>query len=156
MSTPARRFQVEGLTETFLRKPFEIEAVQVTEENIKEVAKWCGGKVKTKPAEGNSPAEQFISVPVHNPTNEEQKTATIGKWVLWSRTTAFKVYTKRAFESSFIPKEEIDTKTQIEKPFFQQKNEVDEVLAEANKPAEHNQSTTVELTPEEEEEAVFS
>lgn len=106
MSTPTiRKVQKSGLTNTFVRKPFEIEAVQVTEENMQDVAKWCGGKIKTRPGQTEEASnEKYILVPVHNPTNEEQKMASVGKWVLWSRTTAFKVYSKRAFASSFDPK----------------------------------------------------
>ena len=31
--------------EKFVKKPIPVEMVQITEENMKEVAKWCGGMV---------------------------------------------------------------------------------------------------------------
>lgn len=172
MSTPTiRKVQKSGLTNTFVRKPFEIEAVQVTEENMHDVAKWCGGKIKTRPGQTEeSSNEKYILVPVHNPTNEEQKMASVGKWVLWSRTTAFKVYSKRAFASSFDPKV-----TKPEPLTYTQEDSEDQ-LKDYAKPEdsplhpEHQEFTETpnpttgvqpaselkQLTPEEEEEAALS
>ena len=37
-------------TATYDRRGFSVEAVQVTEENIADVAVWCGGHILEKPA----------------------------------------------------------------------------------------------------------
>jgi hypothetical protein len=42
-------------TTKYVRKPFEVEAVQVTEENLEEVAQWCHGELQT---EGSQPVSR--------------------------------------------------------------------------------------------------
>ncbi len=42
--------------EKYRKKPVVIEAVQITEENIHTVAKWCGGEVKYANYEGTVPS----------------------------------------------------------------------------------------------------
>ena len=91
-------------TEKYTRKPFIIEAVQVTEDNMEEVAVWCRGKVLTtnsQIAAGlHKDPERYIQVEVQNPLNERQKRAFVNDWVLFANQ-GFKVYTPRAFERSF-------------------------------------------------------
>lgn len=82
-------------THKFARKPFYVDAVRVTEDNINEVAAWCQGEVLTDPEEG-----QYIKVRVHRPLTEDQTKAFIGKWILFAGT-GFKVYTAKAFDKSF-------------------------------------------------------
>jgi hypothetical protein len=88
--------------ETYERKSFPVSAVQVTKENLSEVAKWCGGEVQTKTTEikNATKIEDFVQVPVKNPLNEKQTRAFIGDWVL-DHEGNFKVYTDRAFLKSF-------------------------------------------------------
>jgi len=85
--------------QTFVRKPFSVEAVQVTDENMDAVAKWCQGDVRT--ADKGDP---FIKVRVHNPLTDRQTKAFVGDWVLYAGK-GYKVYTDKAFERSFDPKE---------------------------------------------------
>lgn len=93
---------MEGLTTArYMRKPFEIEAVRVTAENIELVAKWCGGELRTRERSRN----QFIWVEVENARTDRQKTAYVGDWVMYANK-GFKVYTNIAFESSFVVKDE--------------------------------------------------
>jgi hypothetical protein len=95
-------------TEKFVRKPFPIDAVQVTEENMEAVAKWCGGEVLTE-ARGNRTVK-YIQVPVARAINERQKKAHVGDWVLSSETRnrnrSFKCYTPKAFDDCFERPEE--------------------------------------------------
>ena len=84
----------------YLRKPFEVDGVQVTDENIYEVAKWCNGDVMT---EGKT---KYIKVRVEHVLNERQTKAFAGDWVL-SAVTGYKVYTEKAFEKSFDPDLEV-------------------------------------------------
>lgn len=92
----------------YVRKPFAVQAVEVTAENIHEVAKWCGGKVKesnlTKTG-GREGHQEYIKVPVNKPLNDRQTRAYYGDWVLLPKegqgVDGFKVYTPKAFAGSF-------------------------------------------------------
>lgn len=86
-------------TTKFTRKPFEVDAVQVTTENIEDVAKWCQGEVTTEDG------QQCIKVRVLRALNERQTKAFVGDWVLYAGT-GYKVYIDRAFKKSFMEKAE--------------------------------------------------
>lgn len=79
------------------RKPFDVEAVQVTEDNAEEVATWCQGTI-VRHEEGGD----YIKVRVLRVINEKQTRAYIGDWVLYAGT-GYKVYTDKAFKKSFVP-----------------------------------------------------
>lgn len=97
--------------EQYTRKPFPVDAVQVTEENLNEVAKWCGGDIHTSTKTLRNDAGEetgkiklpFIKVDVHRPLNDRQTKAFVGDWVLKS-DSGFKVYTLKAFDNSFQKK----------------------------------------------------
>lgn len=80
-------------TTKYIRKPFEVEAVQVTDENIEEVKEWCQGTLE-------SDDRRFIRVRVARALNERQTKAYAGDWVLYAGT-GFKVYTSKAFYKTF-------------------------------------------------------
>lgn len=87
------------------RKSFGVDAVQVTNENIKEVAEWCGGAVYVKAVRTPKDVEDvqtiaYVKVPVRRPNNERQTQAFPGDWVLKSEQ-GFKVYGPKAFADSF-------------------------------------------------------
>lgn len=84
------------MLETFkyVRKPFDIDAVQVTTDNIQEVATWVDGEVRT------DNLGQYVKVRVHRPLNDRQTKAYVGDWVLYAGT-GYKCYTPKAFASSF-------------------------------------------------------
>lgn len=86
-------------TNKFARKPFYVDAVQVTAENMDDVSAWCQGTVTRTDL---SPQGDFIKVRVHRPLTERQTKAFVGDWVLYAGT-GFKVYTDKAFEKSFEP-----------------------------------------------------
>lgn len=79
----------------YVRKPFYVEAVQVTAENMEDVAKWCSGELRKQGED-----ESYIKVWVQRPLDERQTKAFIGDWVLYAGT-GFKVYMTKAFEKSF-------------------------------------------------------
>lgn len=87
-------------TTKFTRKPFDVEAVQVTADNIDEVAKWCQGEVITQ-----NDGSKFIKVRVLRVLNERQTQAFVEDWVLYAGT-GYKVYTDKAFRKSFVPQTE--------------------------------------------------
>lgn len=86
--------------EEFTRKSFPVQAVEVTEENLHQVAQWCKGKVKT------FHGETYIHVPVKMPNNPHKPPnpfkAYVGYRVLKSET-GFRVYSPQAFEAAFEP-----------------------------------------------------
>jgi hypothetical protein len=91
----------------YARKPFFVEAVRVTDENISDVEGWCGGEVKRGPApkfKKHAAAQDgqvlFIKVPVVRPVTDRQTMAYAGDWVVRAGQS-FKVYTHKAFEESF-------------------------------------------------------
>ena len=83
----------------FSRKTFTVEAVEVTEENLKEVAQWCGGRVKMN---GGDP---YVHVPVRKPANPNKPAnpfkAFVGYKVLKSGEKSFRVYSPTGFEAAF-------------------------------------------------------
>lgn len=79
----------------FARKPFYVDAVRVSEDNLEEVAKWCSGEIFTDSMEG-----RYVKVRVHRPLTDRQTKAFVGDWVLFAGT-GFKVYTPKAFDKSF-------------------------------------------------------
>lgn len=84
----------------FARRPFYVDAIQVTAENMADVAEWCSGTVIPQTAERGA----HIHVRVFRPMNENQSRAFIGDWLLYAGS-GYKVYTTKAFGESF---EEID------------------------------------------------
>lgn len=88
-------------TTIYIRKPFEVEAVEVTEENLEAVESWCTGEIKTDERE-----RRFVKVRVNRPLNERQTRAYPGDWVLYAGT-GFKVYTPKAFKKTFVRPSEI-------------------------------------------------
>lgn len=103
---------VEGLeTQMFQRKPFQVEAVQITEDNFEHVAAWCGGSIVTVQETrhqtllpGNP--KRYIQVPVARPLNKRQAEAYVGDWLLFA-SKGFKVYANRPFLKNFetVPEE---------------------------------------------------
>lgn len=85
-------------TTTFARKPFYVQAVQVTEENFDKIAEWTGGTV-TQAKQG-----KYIKVAVQRFLYERQTQAFVGDWILYTKqgeNDSFKVYTDGAFRKSF-------------------------------------------------------
>lgn len=97
------------------RKTFTVDAVQITEENMQEVAEWCGGRVRT--LNGST----FIKVKVTNPMTDRQTQGFIGDWVLYSGK-GYKVYTQKAFERNFDLGEESSESTVVHNVFDQSTN----------------------------------
>jgi hypothetical protein len=95
----------------YVRKPFSVEAVQVTRANIVEVAVWCNGELMHP--QGQS---QYIKVNVFRPMKDRQTMAYVGDWVLYAGS-GYKVYTHKAFVDCFEKPtgEARDALTQAEK-----------------------------------------
>lgn len=78
----------------YARKPFTVQAVQVTQENIDDVALWSDGKVV------NEADSQFVKIDVRRPLHERQTKAYPGDWVLRAGQ-GFRVYNDSAFRNQF-------------------------------------------------------
>jgi hypothetical protein len=83
-----------------------VDAIQVTEENIDEVAEWCNGDVRFTD-KGKNDKKKYVKVRVLRPLNEKQSMAFVGDYILYAGT-GYKVYTHRAFVESFEPAEDDD------------------------------------------------
>ena len=104
-------------TNTFIRKPLTVQAVQVTDDNLYDVAKWCGGDVHT--ANG----KKHIQVNVLHPLHQKQSRAGVGDWVLKS-AQGFKIYADTAFTKGF------EVAGGIEKPNFDDRPTQDAPVAD--------------------------
>jgi hypothetical protein len=99
---------------TYARKSFDVEAIQVTAENMSQVAKWCGGEIQK--TEHNDPkrVRKYIQVSVIRAINPKQTQAFVGDWVLYTKS-GFKVYVDKAFRETFeIPEPNVRTEVEVE------------------------------------------
>lgn len=96
----------------FIRKPFAVQAVQITEENMEDVAKRCNGNILDTPSPFQHRGPRYIQVTVENVmsygprTVEEQRMGFVGDWVVlgkWGKDKkrTWKVYKNTAFRNSF-------------------------------------------------------
>lgn len=97
---------INSITEKYVRKSLFVDAVQVTEENFADIARWCFGEIcnidetPVNSAEDVNPSKQYIHVRVHNPKNPRQTKAFVGDWILYTER-GYKVYTTKAFQANF-------------------------------------------------------
>lgn len=87
-------------TQKYVRKPFLADAIQVTAENMEELAQWCGGSIQTEKRGHGKPDARYIKVDVKSPLNDRQTKAYGDDWLVFSKG-GFKVYTNRAFHACF-------------------------------------------------------
>lgn len=80
------------------RKTFEVDFVEVTEENMEAVAEWCDGDIRTAVVDGEE--KKYIRVRVHRPLGVRQTQAFVGDRVLYAGT-GYKVYLPQAFAACF-------------------------------------------------------
>lgn len=85
------------LTDKYERKPFPVDAVRVTEENMAAVRKWCDGRIEK--VEGSD--VKCIFVRVANPATDRQNKAMVGHWLVYMPGSGYKVYTHQAFKRTF-------------------------------------------------------
>ncbi len=121
------------------RKSFPVQYVQVTLENMADVASWTNGEVQK-----NNKGEKFVKVRVVRPLNPKQTEAYVGDFVLYAGT-GYKVYNPKAFENNFedASVETILVETGTEQPV----GNIDEFLLAANEAAKRVAQPTVVTTP---------
>lgn len=99
ISNPTVKDSTVIKTRKYVRKPFEVQAIQVTEENFEELAKWCDGIITTtRSPEGET--KRYIKVNVSRPLNERQTQAYVGDWLLEAEK-GLKVYADGPFVRNF-------------------------------------------------------
>lgn len=83
--------------ESFERKPYPVRAVQVTDENIRDVANWCGGEVEYDNPVTDSPEDKCINMG----PDTGWRLAYVGHWVV--DYGGIKIaHTNEAFEKRFV------------------------------------------------------
>lgn len=103
----------------FQRIPFDVQAINVTADNIEAVAAWCEGNVEN-PGRPNA----FVRVDVADPRTDRQTKAFLGDWVLKAPKAtgiSYKVYTDSAFKKCFELKEvvtELEFAAPDDEPLF--------------------------------------
>lgn len=90
---------MEITTKQYIKKPLYVEAVNITRRNFTDVAKWCGGAVRSENVTGQGTVK-FIKIEAHNPINNRQTKGYVGDWILKTER-GFKVYNPKAFAESF-------------------------------------------------------
>lgn len=135
-------------TQSYKRKAFEVDAVQVTAENMLEAAAWCKGEVIQKEGEPD-----HIKVKVHRPMNKKQTEATVGDYILLS-STGFKVYPEKAFVATFEPQvvyTEADAEAHMSDEPTQKENLFDtpQELRTVDEPSSSGGTTVQDKTTEE-------
>jgi hypothetical protein len=94
--------------ETFVRRPFEVNVVQVTPSNAAEVAEWCGGKVGTGTYKlaGFDTQLNIVLVPGNGPHKGKFVEARLGYWVV-EHLGKFRVYRNHQLHDMFAKKDEV-------------------------------------------------
>lgn len=99
----------------FTRKPFPVNAVQVTLQNVDEVAQWCGGDVALRPTKmmGTYTDLPVILLKGQGENRGKDFEAALGCWIVELKGS-FRSYKPQQFESSFD--EYVDQETQQDEP----------------------------------------
>src|SRR4051812_36186781 len=87
--------------QAFQRRPSYVKAIQVTEENIADLAKFCNGRLKG--VEANAHHSPRILLPEYKEGNQSrQLVAYIGDWLVQTRRQGFRSYKDEAFQKYFV------------------------------------------------------
>lgn len=90
---------------TYSRKAFVVQGIQVTAENMNEVAAWCLGEVREKvDVEGWSRKNngRHIYVDKTEPGGRRMSMAFVGDWILCNENR-FRIYSDKSFRGVFEP-----------------------------------------------------
>lgn len=87
------------------RNPFDVIAVEVTFENIEQLAKWCGGEISTATYRiaGTKAKLPCVKLPAGGKLTGETITALIGHWVIKHDDT-FRVFRSEIWRKQFTVK----------------------------------------------------
>lgn len=82
----------------YTTRPDEVDAIQLTRENIEEVAVWCGGEIITEP-KASDPSDVYMALTV--PRANGPIDAQVGFYVLKNARGRFEVNSPEIFEKKF-------------------------------------------------------
>lgn len=88
-------------TEKFIRKVRPVEAVQVTDDNMAEVAQWCGGLVVPINGLNGGNTAPYIHVAVQSPRRDSDSQAFVGSWIVREDYRNLRVITNKQFKNSY-------------------------------------------------------
>jgi hypothetical protein len=111
------------MTHYYMRKPFYVEAVQVSEENLEQLAEKYNLDIRTTAKTG----ARYLKVKVLRPLNDRQTKAFVGDWILNS-DNGFKVYTDNAFGKNFIKVSTSQMLDMLETEVAQTEARIDELI----------------------------
>ena len=92
------------VTATYRRKTFRVQAIQVTKENLADIAEWCGGKVSIETSgPGGGLGEAYIMVEIGQVNGRVQVGfAHAGDWVTRLNVSDnYRVYKDKSFKEAF-------------------------------------------------------
>lgn len=95
-------------TQQFVSQPYVVNAVQVTEDNLEELAAWCKGDVRTTGAGKTfrfTEGTKYIKLP-GRVSALRHSMAFAGDWLVVRDDGLFKLYTANNFPRHFVPKQE--------------------------------------------------
>lgn len=100
-------------TQIFIRKPFDVNAVQVTPDNAAEIAEWCKGQLGQADYKlmGQTVKLVAVQVPGNGPKKGKMVDALIGSWVV-EHNNNFRVYRDQQFQETFIARVALDDPSQ--------------------------------------------
>ena len=101
--------------ETYERRVFTVAAVLVTDQNMSEVASWCGGELHTKTDASNNESTSYIKIKSDSPFPGRRSSAYAGDWVL-KFGDRFRIYNEAAFKRSFVPAKPVQDSGHIPTP----------------------------------------
>jgi uncharacterized protein involved in type VI secretion and phage assembly len=88
----------------YQRKPFRVQAIQVTDDNLTELAEWCGGEVRLE-EDGFDAFKSYVDVPIAKPAGRyrlQRVRAYVGDWLVrLTEDNVFKIYKTRSFLEIF-------------------------------------------------------
>jgi hypothetical protein len=91
-------------TSAYQRKPFRVQAIQVTDDNLTDLAEWCGGWVKLE-EDGFDTFKSYVDVPIAKPAGRyrlQRVRAYVGDWLVrLTEDNVFKIYKTRSFLEIF-------------------------------------------------------
>lgn len=85
----------------FERRMFQVKAVQITEENIDAVARWCNGIIGIKFDARKDEFVEYIELTIQVNKNPQLAKAYFGQWITHNRS--WRIYKPEVFEATFSP-----------------------------------------------------
>lgn len=91
-------------TEKYIRQARPVDAVKVTDENIKDVAAWCNGLHIPKPGlagAGENFDQDYVYIASSHPNSTAQTRAFPGDWIIREDFRRFRIITNKQFKNSY-------------------------------------------------------